>query len=192
MLLNEAGWHDQDGVLVNQSESGESTRFRFVLAVLESSQTSVEMMTALARDLGSIGVEAELQLVDRYEWWIGLRDVSFDATITGFSLSIEPDLDRGMWHSVDAAGKPGTPVAFGYAKPEVDQLFDSAARELDSGRRQGLYYLVQEQVYGDQPVLFLYSRSTEWLLSRRLRGVEFGMRGPFRFHPGVRAWWTPK
>lgn len=166
--------------------------FQFSLAVLQSSQTSVAMMTALARDLESIGIKAELQLVDRDEWWVGLRDANFDATITGFSLGIEPDLDRELWHSSDAAGKPGSPVAFGYAKPDVDQLFDSAARELNSGRRRDLYHQAQELVYQDQPVLFLYSRSTHWLLSRRLRGVEFGMRGPFRFHPGVRAWWTPK
>ncbi len=191
-LLDEAGWHDQDGVLVRRSEPGEVTRFRFSLAVLQSSETSVKMMTALTRDLGSIGIEAELQLVDRDEWWIGLRDANFDATITGFSLSIEPDLDRGLWHSADAAAKPGSPVSFGYGNSEVDNIFDLAARELDSGQRRELYLQVQELVYADQPVLFLYCRSTKWLLSRRLRGVEFGMDGPFRFHPGVRAWWTPK
>ena len=88
--------------------------------------------------------------------------------------------------------KPGSPVAFGYANPKVDGLFESAERELDSGRRRELYLQMQELVYEDQPVLLLYSRSTNWLLSSRLRGVEFGMHGPFRFHPGVRAWWTPK
>lgn len=191
-LLEEAGWVDNNGVRAKDLESGGSMPFQFSLAVLQSSQTSVKMMTALARDLASVGIKAELQFVDRDEWWIGLRDANFDATITGFSLGIEPDLDRGLWHSADAADKPGSPVAFGYGNSDVDELFDSAARELDSERRRELYLQVQELVYADQPVLFLYNRSTKWLLSRRLHGVEFGMRGPFRFHPGVRAWWTPK
>lgn len=191
-LLRDAGWELRDGIRVTTGEDGQTTEFRFSIAVVATSSTSRSIMEAFSKDLRKIGVLAKVETKTPEEWE-GIRgmNLAFDAVVTGIRPGIDPALDRVLWHS-GKVGKTLTPVSCGYKNERVDALFDEADDTIDMAARRELYLKLQQLIYEDQPVMFLYHRPAKWALSKRLRGVEFGIRGPFGFYPGVRAWWTPK
>jgi len=183
-LLQQAGWTLTDGRLVRPDASGQPAPFRFSLKVPAASKMSQRLMQAFRTDMAAVGIEVEIQPVERAVEVLATRQ--FESLVAGFGSSLDPDLERKFWHPhVGLVGQVG------YKNAAVADLFDLAAREPNTERRKQIYLRLQELIYDEQPVLFLYRRPARWAFSTRMRGVSFGLRGPFEFYPGIRAWWTP-
>ncbi len=59
------------------------------------------------------------------------------------------------WHSDNA--KPGGSNYMLYANPEADDIIEELKEETDEKKRDDLYFELQEIMFEDQPVIFLYS-----------------------------------
>lgn len=138
-------------------------------------------------DLVQIGVVLEIEPVDWSRDFIPRRGSGdFDALIGAVTPAVDPDLNR-VYFVTDGANNFG-----GYSNPEVDRLFELGATELDPAARARCYQEIHRLIYDDQPMTFLFHPPSLWAISKRLRGVEFSIRGPFLFHPGIHDWWVPR
>jgi len=98
-----------------------------------------------------------------------------------------PKIDpRGSYHSSQVP-PAGSNTGF-YRNPEADRLMDAGAREMDEGRRLGIYHQLSRLMAADPPADFLWGADQYFGISRRLEGVEISPSGLFHFLPGPLAW----
>jgi peptide/nickel transport system substrate-binding protein len=172
----QTGWRTKDGVT-----------FAFELICPQESSTGRQVLTYYQQALRSIGVDLRLRLVE----YAASRDLrrrhEFQAYFGSWTASDDPDQDRGMWHSDAIAGGANF---VSYRNPRVDALFDAARRTFDFAERQRCYREIHKLIYDDQPFTFVSVSPSLWAFNKHLRGVNFGPRGAFYWHPGPRTWWV--
>jgi peptide/nickel transport system substrate-binding protein len=184
-LLDDAGWVDTDNDGIRDRDlDGRPIPFEFTMLVADQ-PTRIQICERLRDDLARIGVRMHLQVVDqttlvdrtqarRFEAWHGSRGAAAD-----------PDATERHWST------GGTGNVVGYSNPLVDALYDAGRREFDRTKRGEKYGRIQEHLWEDQPVTWLYWRNGLYGFSRDLRGIVFSPRGPYTYSPGTRSLWRP-
>src|SRR5712692_4635775 len=117
-LLQEAGFAVKDGKRVNAN--GEPITFEFLLD--EASFQPHHM--PLIKNLGTLGIDATLRVVDPVQYNARMNDYDFDVTVLRMNFSTTPvDALRTYFSSIAAATKRSQNLA-GIADPAVDALID--------------------------------------------------------------------
>jgi microcin C transport system substrate-binding protein len=107
------------------------------------------------KNLGILGIDATLRIVDPVQYQARLKDFDFDITVERFSFSSTPgdSLRSFFWSGV--ANLKGSENLAGIADPVIDQLIDkviaadnradliTACRALDRVIRAGRYWIPQ-------------------------------------------------
>jgi microcin C transport system substrate-binding protein len=148
-MLQDAGFPIKGGKRVNAS--GEPITFEFLID--EASFQPHHM--PLIKNLGTLGIDATLRLVDPVQYNARMNDYDFDVTVQRMNFSTTPgDALRTYFSSVAAASKGSQNLA-SIADPAVDALIDKiidaktraelviAARALDRILRSGQYWIPQ-------------------------------------------------
>ena len=129
-LLNAAGWTVKDGKRVNAK--GEPLAIEF----LAFERVSEPHHALYIKNLGALGIEATMRVVDPVQYRARMQDFDFDVSMNRISLPLTPgDALRAYFSSRSATGK-GSPNFSGIANPIVDALIDKAIAAND---RQSLY-----------------------------------------------------
>ncbi|MCK4660752.1 MAG: hypothetical protein KAV82_14625 [Phycisphaerae bacterium] len=172
----QTGWRVRDGV-----------SFEFELLCPSRSSIGQQMMTFYQQALRSIGVNMKLRMVE-YSTLLDRRQRhEFQSYYGAWVTSLDPDQDRGMFHSHAIEGGANY---VSYRNKQVDALFDKARRTLDFAERQHCYREIHRIVYEDQPFTFVGASPTLWAFNKHLHGVQFSPRGVSHWHPGPRNWWV--
>lgn len=165
-LLNEAGYadHDGDGIL---DKDGEPLRFE----ILTNQNKQREMSAVLIqRRLKEIGIDTSIRVL---EWasFIGrfIKTGEFDATVLGWSLSLDPD-QYSIWHSSQQA--PGQFNFIGYNNPVVDKLLEQGRMELDIEKRTKIYHEFAQLLLEDSPIVYLYAGYGLPAIHKRIKGID--------------------
>jgi microcin C transport system substrate-binding protein len=107
----------------------------------------------LIRNLGILGIQASLRLVDPVQYRRRVDDFDFDIIIDRFSFSLTPGESLRTYFSSQAAGIKGSQNHAGIADPAIDAMIDHiiaantreemtfAARALDRVFRSGRYWI---------------------------------------------------
>jgi peptide/nickel transport system substrate-binding protein len=181
-LLDEAGLRPgSDGV---RRRNGRRVSIELIYPAGQAIYTAiVEILTQSYREVG-------VELVARPLDWAAYaeRGVAgeFEAQLTGrtfFAGNFDP---YPHYHSSQAP--PRGENAGSYSNPEVDQLLETAQRELDRGRRLDLYRQIHRILARDQPADFLWGADQYWGISKRIEGVTISPMGLFHFLPGPIGW----
>jgi microcin C transport system substrate-binding protein len=148
-MLQDAGFPIKGGKRVNAN--GEPIIFEFLID--EASFQPHHM--PLIKNLGTLGIDATLRVVDPVQYNARMNDYDFDVTVLRMNFSTTPgDALRTYFSSVAAATKGSQNLA-GIADPAVDALIDKiidaktraelviAARVLDRILRSGQYWIPQ-------------------------------------------------
>jgi microcin C transport system substrate-binding protein len=148
-MLQEAGFPIKGGKRVNANS--EPITFEFLID--ETSFQPHHM--PLIKNLGTLGIDATLRVVDPVQYNARMNDYDFDVTVQRMNFSTTPgDALRTYFSSVAAATKGSQNLA-GIADPAVDALIDKiidaktraelviAARVLDRILRSGQYWIPQ-------------------------------------------------
>ena len=148
-MLRDAGFPIKGGKRVNAN--GEPITFEFLID--EASFQPHHM--PLIKNLGTLGIDATLRVVDPVQYNARMNDYDFDVTVLRMNFSTTPgDALRTYFSSVAAATKGSQNLA-GIADPAVDALIDKiidaktraelviAARVLDRILRSGQYWIPQ-------------------------------------------------
>ena len=148
-MLQDAGFPIKGGKRVNAN--GEPITFEFLID--EASFQPHHM--PLIKNLGTLGIDATLRVVDPVQYNARMNDYDFDVTVQRMNFSTTPgDALRTYFSSVAAATKGSQNLA-GITDPAVDALIDKiidaktraelviAARVLDRILRSGQYWIPQ-------------------------------------------------
>jgi len=148
-LLEEAGFHSKDGKRV--TPKGEVFRVEFLL---DEPAFQAHHMPYI-KNLGTLGIEATLRLVDPVQARARRDDFDFDMMIDRFGFSTVPGDSLRPFFSSRAAATKGSNNLAGISDPAIDSLMEQviaadtraklvfAARALDRVIRSGRYWVPQ-------------------------------------------------
>ena len=182
-LLAEAGWRDGgDGVLKKDGEL-----FVFEIITNQGNEIRAKCAEIIQRRLAEVGITVRIRVV---EWAAFVNDFikkgRFDATILGWSVSMDPDI-YDVWHS--SKTKPDELNFIGYRNAEVDDLLEKGRSTFDQEFRKKCYHRIQEILADDQPYLFLYVPDALPIIQKRFRGIE---PAPLGIGYNFIRWYVPK
>jgi microcin C transport system substrate-binding protein len=185
-LLQEAGYTIKDGRRIGPN--GESMTLEFLI---EEPSFQPHHMPYI-KNLGQIGVDAMLRIVDPVQYRARVDDFDFDATVQRFNLSSTPGESLRNFFSASAAATKGSYNLPGIASPAVDALVEriveaenrptltTACRALDRVLRAGRYWvphwykgshsIAYWDIFGHPPEKPRYGRAipeTWWSVEKR-------------------------
>jgi microcin C transport system substrate-binding protein len=148
-LLQEAGLVIKDGKRV--LPNGEAFRIEFL-----ADEPSLQPHHApYIKNLGTVGIEATLRIVDPVQYRARVEDFDFDMTIERFSMSATPGDTMRPFFSSQAAATKGSYNLAGIANPAIDALLEKiigansraeltiVCRAFDRVFRAGRYWVPQ-------------------------------------------------
>ncbi len=149
-MLAECGWVDTDGDGILDKDG---KPFEFTL-ITNHGNTPRKLTSILIQDdLKKIGVKVNTAF---YEWAVFIKNYlntrEYDACLLAWALYHNYDL-HGIWHSSQAE-PPGMNNAC-YANPKVDKLLEKVRTCFRRDEIKEYCSEIQEQIYQDQPYLFL-------------------------------------
>jgi microcin C transport system substrate-binding protein len=148
-LLQEAGLAIKDGKRL--SANGEV----FTIEFLIDEPTFQPHHATFIKNLGSLGIEASLRLVDAVQYRARVEAFDFDVTTERLSMSATPGDSLRPYFSSQAAATKGSYNLAGVANPAIDALIEraigaetradltDACRALDRVFRAGRYWVPQ-------------------------------------------------
>ena len=146
-LLSEAGYPVKDGR--RMTPHGERMTLEFLID--EPSFQPHHML--YIKNLGTLGIDATLRIVDAVQMQQRLKDFDFDLTIQRFGFSATPGDSLRAFFSSQAAALKGSQNLAGIADPAIDAMIDrviaadsrsaltTACRALDRLIRAGRYWV---------------------------------------------------
>jgi len=146
-LLQQAGFVIKDGKRV--TPQGEPISVEFLL---DEPSVQPHHMTFI-KNLGTLGIEASLRIVDPVQYRKRVDDFDFDLTVQRFSFSSTPGDSLRSYFSSRAAAMRGSENLAGISDPVIDTLIDkiiaadsrtsltTACRVLDRVIRTGRYWV---------------------------------------------------
>ena len=166
-LLAEAGWTDSDGDgLIDKDGKALS----FTILTNNGNKQRSDAATIMQQRLKTVGITINIRLV---EWsafiqnFINKRD--FDAVILGWSLSPDPD-QYSIWHSSQTGPRQFNFLT--YKNDTVDAALDTARRTFDRTVLKQQYDVMQEQIYKDVPMVFLFAPYSLPVMHKRFHGIK--------------------
>jgi microcin C transport system substrate-binding protein len=190
-LLNEAGFPIKDGKRVNAK--GERIAIEFLI----DEPTFQPHHMPFIKNLGTLGIEANLRVVDPVQFRARVDDFDFDMTVQRFGFSTTPGDSLRSYFSSQAATLRGSQNLAGIAEPAIDAMIDRiiaaetrpemviACRALDRLIRAGRFWIphwykashwiAYWDVFGRPPVKPRYGRGvleTWWYDPNKAAKVE--------------------
>lgn len=166
-LLSIAGWKDRDddGVLDKDGKP-----FRFTILTNNGNKQRADTATIIQHRLKKVGVKVDVRLV---EWSAFIENFinkrNFEAVLLGWSLSPDPD-QYNIWHSSQTGERQFNFLT--YSNPKVDEALIAATRTFDKAERKKYYDIVQEEIYQDVPMVFLYAPYSLPAIHKRIHGID--------------------
>jgi microcin C transport system substrate-binding protein len=148
-LLTDAGFAIKDGKRV--LPGGEAFKIEF----LHDEPSFQPHHGPFIKNLGTLGIEASLRLVDAVQYRARVEDFDFDIAVERFSLSATPGDGMRAFFSSQAAATKGSYNLAGIASPVLDALIEkiidadnradltTACRAFDRVFRAGRYWVPQ-------------------------------------------------
>lgn len=124
MLLQEAGWTLQDGVM---TKNGTPLEFQ----ILMHSPSFERVFLPMIKNLERMGVKAEIRRVDTTQWLRHVREFDFDMTTVVLPQTESPGNEQRSFFSSAAADTPDSMNLMGIKDPAVDSLVESIINAKD-------------------------------------------------------------
>jgi microcin C transport system substrate-binding protein len=147
LLLQQAGYPVKDGKRVDPK--GESVAIEFLI----DEPTFQPHHMPFIKNLGVLGIDATVRVVDPVQFRKRVDEFDYDITIDRFNFSTTPGDSLRSYFSTESAGQPGSFNRAGIADPVVDVLIEKilaaetrdaltvACRALDRVIRAGRYWI---------------------------------------------------
>ncbi len=166
-LLAKAGWNDSDGDgIVDKA----GRPLSFTVLTNNGNKQRADAATIMQQRLKKVGIAINIRLV---EWSAFIENFinkrNFDAVILGWSLSPDPD-QFTIWHSSQTAPRQFNFLSYSNAK--VDAALERARRIFDRAERKQQYDVMQEEIYKDVPMVFLFAPYSLPVIHKRIHGIK--------------------
>lgn len=185
-LLDDAGWDDSDGDGIRDNMiAGRLVPFEFSLLLPANNPNALKVCTLMKTNLEQIGILCNVRPLEFTALQERTLNHKYQAYMGGWGTGADPDTARNIW--MTDAGRNFVQ----YSNPEVDRLFDEAAKEFDKEKRGRMYAKIHMLLWEDQPYTWLFFRNSFYGFNKKLRGYNFSPRGPYGYSPGFRSVWVP-
>ncbi len=163
---------------------------QFTIEFLSDEPTFQPHHLPYIKNLGTLGIDATLRLVDPVQYRARVDDFDFDLTVERFSFSATPGDSLRTFFSSQAAATKGTQNLAGIADPAVDMLVDiiiaaktrdeltTACKALDRVIRSGRYWIPH------------WYKASHWIAYWDVFGYPAGKPRYFRGIP--ETWWSDR
>ena len=164
-LLANRGWTDtdQDGYVDKHG-----ARLAFELTTNGDNRLRADAAVLIQEQLRSIGVDAQVVLLEFHRLVANNAEGDFDATIGAWGIDTSLDL-KYAFHTY-AIENAHNYVC--YSNAEVDRGIDLARRQLEPSQARPYFDLVQEILHREQPYTFLWEPMRLYGVSHRLREAK--------------------
>jgi peptide/nickel transport system substrate-binding protein len=165
-LLMEAGWKDNDnnGIL-DKEISGDSKDLKFEILV-SGLELGKKIAILLKENASKVGMDIEITEKDfkviRAEY---IKNRKFQLVPTVISQDLQMWDDMSKWHSDNDSPEGSNDMS--YRNATTDGLIDDILATKDDAQRIELYKKIQQQIYDDQPVVFLYAPEERIIVSKK-------------------------
>jgi len=179
-LLADAGWKDTnaDGV-VDKMINGKRTELNIKIMSTPGSTIAPALTSLIAENAKKAGILFELEKIDVAKFRENLSKRNFDAWFAGSGFDLDEYDPYQLFHTDSDNPKGGNRFGFGNATSDA---IITEIRETDNpARRVELYHQLQEIVYDEQPIVFLYQPKDRIISSKRLKNVNTSARYPGYF-----------
>lgn len=150
------------------AETSHAAGFPMEIMVLSGSDFHVRTGQAVQQQLQPLGITVKVTTVDSAQQQQRLRDGSFDAVVTGFSGTLDPD--ERLTQTFGTGG--GTNYA-NFSDPQVDDLIAQGRATTDQAKRADIYRQVQQRLAETGPMAFTYNYNFFDVMTADVRGYEF-------------------
>ena len=126
-----------------------------------------------------VGVEVNINSVDRAVMINDLKSRNFDLFGGALSPGHEPEEDpKAIWHT--ASDHPNGLNRMRFSHPRADELIDELRLTTDKNERKKLFLELQEILYEEQPVIFLFAPLERMAFHRRFEAEPNSIRPGYR------------
>lgn len=169
-LLAEEGWidADKDGIL----EKG-GKKFKFTLSISTNKPRRIFAATLMKNTFKQIGIEFNIEQLEPGVFIDKLNKKGFDAWMAGWFVPIPLDL-KISWHS----DLEKTPMNFcSYQNKKADLLLEEIEKVNSAGLKNQLFKNLEEILYNEQPVTFLYWIDNIVAYNKRIKNIDVNPLG---------------
>ncbi len=165
-LLEEAGWRNRGGVMVN--DAGEP--FEFEITFGQGSESTLQMVTYLQQAMAEVGIRLTLRPIDWSVLQSTLNARDFDAITFAWSASAPENDPNQIWHSSSIQNQGDNFIQ--WASPEADRLIEEGRRTLDFDKRMLVWRELHRHFHEEQP--YTYLSELPWLrfITQRTRNFQ--------------------
>ncbi|MEP6719596.1 MAG: ABC transporter substrate-binding protein [bacterium] len=186
--------YEHDVALANQllDEAGQrpgTDGIRFHLKFVHAASYA-KVAEALRDQLREVGIAVDLQLME-FAAAVDAVYIKKDFDLGFASFENGPDPDIGVKRTVVSSNIGPIPFSngAGYRNPRVDELFATAASELDKDKRASLYFGVQDMLVKDLPYFWLYEPNSGAAYRVGLQGM-YVWSAKSNVYFAQDAWWA--
>jgi peptide/nickel transport system substrate-binding protein len=160
------------------AESGVKTPV--TLKILYRANDAVHQPTAVAlKEMwGKIGVNAELEPLDRATATQRYRANQFQVYITAWTNDIP---DPAQLAAYELGFTESQSYHSGYNSPEMNALLARGLREQNADKRRQIYHEIQDLALRDSPLIWLYYSPYTIAISKKMKGFVQMATGPWIF-----------
>ncbi len=148
------------------AEAGYPQGFDTDLKWSEALPREREVADAITGQLALVGIRVKNTLQPRAIWLDDLLKLNWDLNLLGTG-AVTGDADYTLGRLYHSRAK-----RTGYANPEVDSLLDQAVASVDTKKRCELYRRVNEILWTEGPVVFLFESLESYAYRTRVQGFK--------------------
>ncbi|RLD21965.1 MAG: hypothetical protein DRI69_02565 [Bacteroidetes bacterium] len=166
-LLADAGWKDtnQDGV-VDKVIDGRRTELE--LNIITTQSPAGRQVALLVKESASkVGIEIEILTKDANARRQAVNKREFELLPTQRTTGPSINDPYQLWHS--DSDQPGGSNRAGFRNAEVDEVIGHIRLAKDEEERKQYFFRLQELLYEEQPVIFLYIPVERIIVNKRLK-----------------------
>lgn len=185
-ILAEAGWSDKDGDgFVEKDLAGKSTTLELDILMTGSnlSKNIALLFQASAAKAGiKINIVTKTMSLLRKE---NLYTFDYDIAMLAVGLDSNTDDPYRRWHS-DNKDNPRDNIV-GYSNPKVDKLIEAVRTTKDEALMKKYFFDIQEEMYLDQPCVFLYCPLNKIIISKKYEATATAKRPGYQANTFIKA-----
>ncbi len=152
-ILAEAGWVDTDGDGIVEKD-GRPLEFKLWVRNFPVEQRIGQIIQASA---AKVGAKVNIEIVEDAAYRAGMANGAQDTILWEYGW-FDPEILGNMF-------KTGVSTRTWYSSPELDELIDAGATEVDREKRKQIYYEIQNNLVDFAPWVPLYFKQNVFAVS---------------------------
>ena len=172
-LLTEAGWKDSNNNgTVDKVIDGKLTEMKLEYIISAGSEVSSDIAVIFKNAAKKAGVDINVLPGERGENTKKIRGKTFELAPAAFGADLSYYDLFDYWHTT------GPRNYFGFGNAATDKIIEEIRSTTDDNRRNQLYQEIQEIMYEESPIIFLYRTQDCVAIHKRFDNAKTSITSP--------------